>query len=245
MDLAVQTDATAMSVPRILLVEDDQHVGETMRRNVERAGMPVCWAMTGAEAVELKGSFSPDVALVDLELPDVNGVDLIRWLVGQHDCGVIVVSGAGDETDRIVGLELGADDYVAKPPNMRELIARIRAVHRRTSQRSKTQEVSSAAISIGEIRFDMARRAVTGKDGNRISLTGAEYAALETLARAQGKVVTRDELSKAALRRAWQPEDRSVDQLVLSLRQKLGPDATGQSPIESIRGSGYLLRQAQ
>ena len=91
----------------------------------------------------------------------------------------------------------------------------------------------------------MARRTVTGKDGNRISLTGAEYAALETLARAQGKVVTRDELSKAALRRAWQPEDRSVDQLVLSLRQKLGPDATGQSPIESIRGSGYLLRQAQ
>ncbi len=245
MDLAVQTDATAMSVPRILLVEDDQHVGETMRRNVERAGMPVCWATTGAEAVELKGSFLPDVALVDLELPDVNGVDLIRWLVGQHDCGVIVVSGAGDETDKIVGLELGADDYVAKPPNMRELIARIRAVHRRTSQRSKGQEPAAAAISIGEIRLDMARRTVTGKDGNRISLTGAEYAALETLARAQGKVVTRDELSKAALRRAWQPEDRSVDQLVLSLRQKLGPDATGQSPIESIRGSGYLLRQAQ
>jgi two-component system OmpR family response regulator len=244
-DLAVQTDAAAMSVPRILLVEDDQHVGETMRRNVERSGMPVCWARSGAEAVEMKGSFSPDVALVDLELPDVNGVDLIRWLVGQQDCGVIVVSGAGDETDRIVGLELGADDYVAKPPNMRELIARIRAVHRRTSQRSKGQETASAAIAIGEIRLDMARRTVTGKDGNRIALTGAEYAALETLARAQGKVVTRDELSKEALRRPWQPEDRSVDQLVLSLRQKLGPDATGQSPIESIRGSGYLLRQAQ
>ena len=127
MDLAVQTDATAMSVPRILLVEDDQHVGETMRRNVERAGMPVCWATTGAEAVELKGSFLPDVALVDLELPDVNGVGSDPpGSSGQHDCGVIVVSGAGDETDKIVGLELGADDYVAKPPNMRELIARIR-----------------------------------------------------------------------------------------------------------------------
>ncbi len=244
MDLAIQAEGTGLSVPRILLVEDDLQVGETMRRNVERAGMPVCWAKTGAEAVELKGSFIPDVALVDLELPDVNGVDLIRWLVGQHDCGVIVVSGAGDETDRIVGLELGADDYVAKPPNMRELIARIRAVHRRTSQRSKPPEAPSSAIAIGEIRFDMARRSVTGRDGSRIGLTGAEYSALETLARSQGKVVTRDELSRAALRRPWQPEDRSVDQLVLSLRQKLGPDGSGQSPIESIRGSGYLLRAA-
>ena len=244
MDLAIQADGNGLSVPRILLVEDDLQVGETMRRNVERAGMPVCWATTGAQAVEMKASFVPDVALVDLELPDVSGVDLIRWLVSQHDCGVIVVSGAGDETDRIVGLELGADDYVAKPPNMRELIARIRAVHRRTSTRPKPQEVAGSAIAIGEIRFDMARRSVTGRDGGRIVLTGAEYSALETLARSQGKVVTRDELSRAALRRPWQPEDRSVDQLVLSLRQKLGPDSSGQSPIESIRGSGYLLRAA-
>ncbi len=243
MELVFSADNGGLSVPRILLVEDDLPVGEAVRRAVERAGMPVCWATSGAEAVDMKASFSPDLALVDLELPDVNGVDLIRWLVGQQDCGVIVVSGAGDETDRIVGLELGADDYVAKPPNMRELIARIRAVHRRTSSRSKVVE-SDETVAIGETRLDLARRVVTGREGARISLTGAEYAALEALARVQGKVVTRDELSKAALRRAWQPEDRSVDQLVLSLRQKLGPDNNGQSPIESIRGSGYLLRLA-
>ena len=226
-----------------MMVEDEQMVGEAVRRALERAGMQVSWAMSGSEAVSQKESFKPEIVLVDLELPDVNGVDLIRWLVNTKDCGVIVVSGAGDETDRIVGLELGADDYVSKPPVMRELVARIRAVHRRTAQRvAEPAEAAAGLVTVGGIQIDHMRRIVSGPDGKRIALTGAEYATLEVLARAQGQVLSRDEISRAALRRPWRPDDRSVDQLVLALRQKLAPGTNGQEVIESIRGSGYLLR---
>jgi DNA-binding response OmpR family regulator len=101
---------------------------------------------------------------------------------------------------------------------------------------------ATGLVTVAGIQIDCVRRIVTGQDGNRITLTGAEYAALETLAKAQGQVLTRDDISRAALRRPWRPEDRSVDQLVLALRQKLAPGANGQTVIESIRGSGYLLR---
>jgi DNA-binding response OmpR family regulator len=224
-----------------MLIEDDQAIGAALQRGIERAGMQACWAKTGGDAVALKASFLPDVALVDLELPDTNGLVLIKWLVDQGNCGVIVVSGAADMADRVIGLELGADDYVAKPPTMRELVARIRAVHRRVSQRILS-EPHHAALSAGGIRIDPNRRTVHGPTGERIVLTAAEYTVLEALSLAQGQVVSRDRLSETALHRRWRPEDRSIDQLVLNLRQKLPSDADGKSLIESIRGSGYLLR---
>jgi DNA-binding response OmpR family regulator len=120
---------------RVLLVEDNPAVAATLRLFIERSGMQTAWAPTVGRAIELKASFRPDVALVDLELPDADGMVLIEWLAGLRDCGIIVVSGQGDEAQRIVGLETGADDYIAKPPQLRELVARIRAVHRRASQR--------------------------------------------------------------------------------------------------------------
>ena len=236
---------SSLTIPRVMMVEDERAVGEALRRALEKAGMEVCWAMTGAEAVALKESFKPEIVLVDMELPDVNGVELIRWLVAAGSCGVIVVSGAGDDTDRIVGLELGADDYVAKPPLMRELIARIRAVHRRVTPSNAAAAPAAeeaSLVKVGGIQIDHVKRVVSGPDGQRIALTGAEYAALEALARSQGKVLSRDEISRAALRRPWRPEDRSVDQLVLALRNKLGPNGVGHTVIESVRGSGYLLR---
>ena len=108
--------------PRVLLIEDDEAVAQAMVRSIERSGMNVAFAATGAKGMALKASFNPDVVLVDLELPDTNGVDLIGWFAEQRTCGVIVVSGMGEEADRIVGLELGADDYIVKPPRMREMI---------------------------------------------------------------------------------------------------------------------------
>ena len=233
--------AGAMRPLRIMLIEDDPAVADSLRRAIDRAGMQTAWASTGAEAMAMKANFQPDVVLVDLELPDTSGVVLIKWLVDQRDCGVIVVSGVGDEADRIIGLELGADDYVAKPPNMRELVARIRAVHRRTAPQA-TAAPEQVIFSLGSVRLDCAGRTVHGPDGERIALTSAEYGVLETLFLARGQVVTRDQLSQAALHRPWRAEDRSVDQLILNLRQKLAPDSDGQSLIQSIRGSGYLLR---
>ncbi len=230
--------------PRVLLIEDDEAVAQAMVRGIERAGMSVALATTGAKGMALRASFKPDVVLVDLELPDANGVDLIGWFAENKSCGVIVVSGMGEEADRIVGLELGADDYIVKPPRMREMIARIRAVHRRINRKEEPKLSPRARDSfvVGPIRINLLLRTVTTTDGKRIALTSAEFTLLEVLANANGQAVSRDTLSETALRRPWRPEDRSVDQLVFSLRQKLPVDEGGGALIHSIRGAGYLLR---
>jgi DNA-binding response OmpR family regulator len=192
--------------------------------------------------------------LVDLNLPETDGIALVSWLCQQGDCGVIVVSGMGDETDRILGLELGADDYIAKPPQLRELVARIRAVYRRVKHPEQIGETVTArampsgvgasqtdSVTIGNICIDVRMRSVTTTSGQRINLTAAEFAALETMLAAKGHPVSRDHICKAALHRQWRAEDRSVDQLIFNLRNKLSDSDVGGRIIHSIRGAGYLL----
>ncbi len=244
---------TPLPNPRILLIEDNVAVAETLQKFIERSGMRTAWAQTGAMAIELKNSFRPDVVLVDLELPDTNGVDLIGWLASQRDCGIIVVSGRGEEAERIVGLELGADDYIAKPPQLREMVARIRAVHRRSYPRALAAAEQAPPplivavppaqppLQFGPWKLDLMRRTVTGDDGKQAAITAAEFAALQELASANGQAVTRERLSEAALRRPWRPEDRSIDQLIFNLRRKLGDGEGGVRLIQSVRGAGYIL----
>ncbi len=240
--------AAAWRDPRVLVIEDDEAVARAFVRGIERAAMPAAWAGTGALGMALKDSFRPQVVLVDLTLPDMSGLALISRFVGQRDCGVVVVSGSGEEADRIVGLELGADDYIVKPMSMSEMVARIRAVHRRVNlpEPFNQQETSVPApgLEIGPICIDVARRMAHTRDGRRLALTSAEFTALELLARAGGATVSRDALSEAALRRPWRAEDRSVDQLVFNLRHKLPPDEDGSMLIQSVRGAGYWLRAA-
>jgi two-component system OmpR family response regulator len=238
--------------PRVLLIEDNPSVAETLRKFIERSGMRTAWAQTGAKAIELKRTFAPDVVLVDLELPDTNGVALIGWLADLQDCGIIVVSGRGEEAERIVGLELGADDYIAKPPQLREMVARIRAVHRRSHLRAAARGEARAAApavvapvspptQVGSWSVDLQRRAVTDGNGKALGITAAEFAALQELLLAGGQPVSRERLSEAALRRPWRAEDRSVDQLIFSLRRKLGDGDGGSRMIQSVRGAGYIL----
>ncbi len=238
--------------PRVLLIEDNPAVAETLQKFIERSGMRTAWAQTGARAIELKQSFMPDVVLVDLELPDTSGVALIGWLSGLHDCGIIVVSGRGEEAERIVGLELGADDYIAKPPQLREMVARIRAVHRRSHLRASLRDGRPAAtappthpVQVGPWQIDLQHRRVTGADGQRLPVTAAEFAALQELVIARGAPVSRERLSEVALRRPWRPEDRSIDQLIFSLRRKLNDGEGGGRAIQSVRGAGYVLAAAQ
>ena len=227
-------------MPRVLLIEDNVAVAETIRRFLERSGMRTAWAPTGARGMELKKSFAPDVVLVDLGLPDTNGVSLIGWLSQEHDCGIIVVSGRGEETERVVGLELGADDYIAKPVQLREMVARIRAVHRRTHGRVPASPPPPLR-HVGPFTVDLQRRAMFDASGRPVVLTGAEFTALQTLLEAAGEPVSRERLSEVALRRPWRAEDRSIDQLVFSLRRKLADDDPGQRLIQSVRGAGYVL----
>ncbi len=233
---------TTVSAPKVLIIEDDEAVGQALVGALERSGMKTAWATTGAEGLALKRSFSPDVVLVDLNLPDTDGIGLVTFLAQQGECGVIIVSGLADEADRIVGLEIGADDYVSKPPHLRELLARIRAVHRRVKMRTaaKAEAGPRSIVQLGKIKIDLTGRTVQAANGERITLTAAEFTALETMLAANGEAVSRDRLSEAALRRPWRAEDRSVDQLIFNLRQKLA-GADDQRLIHSIRGAGYML----
>lgn len=248
------TDAASLLPnPRVLLIEDNADVAATLQKFIERSGMRTAWAQSGAEAIELKRSFMPDVVLVDLELPDTSGVKLISWLAGLQDCGIIVVSGRSEEAERIVGLELGADDYIAKPPQLREMVARIRAVHRRTHPRTLTSVESApgaphhavGAMQIGPWRLDLNRRVVANADGQPFAITAAEFTAFHELALSNGQPVSRERLSEQALRRPWRPEDRSIDQLIFSLRRKLGDGEGGARLIQSVRGAGYVLAAEQ
>ena len=234
----------ALSNPRVLLIEDDGALASFLLDSMGKADFTAMCASTGTEGIALKDSFKPHVILMDLTLPDMSGMALLSHLADQRDCGLIVLSDLNDEADRIVGLELGADDYMAKPPRLRELVARIRAVHRRVSTRTqpKTVPEPTPAMKVGPIRISAAQRTVHTEDGCKLALTSAEFSALETLAGAAGAVVSRDTLSEAALHRPWRAEDRSVDQLVFNLRHKLPCDEGGGMLIQSIRGCGYWMR---
>ncbi len=225
---------------RVLIVDDDDAVGNALVSALERAGMQTAWAHTGAEGLALRNSFLPDVALLDLHLPDVDGLALVRRFVGDATCGVIVVSGMGDEADRIVGLELGADDYISKPPSLRELLARVRAVYRRIRARrlQRSDRFVKLIFAIGDIEVNTETHTVHFPNGDKVELTSAELAALKLLMTENGKPVTRGRLCEVALHRSWRAEDRSVDQLIFNLRHKLGYD---QIPIHSVRGQGYIL----
>ena len=240
--------AAALTGTRVLIIEDNQPVGETIQRFLERSGMLTAWAQTGARAYELKKQFAPDVVLVDLELPDVSGVALIDWLATQQDCGIIVVSSRAAEGERLVGLELGADDYVAKPPQLRELVGRIRAVHRRAQRRGATEPAPArlpptptTVYRIGPYRVDTRARLVTTKQGQIVALTGAEFMVLHMLLEADGQPVSRSTLCDQALRRPWRAEDRSIDQLVFHLRRKLAEADGNGRLIQAVRGAGYFL----
>ena len=213
----------------------------TLTGALSRAGMPSLWAGTGAAAVELLDSFRPQVILLDQELPDGSGNALLTRFVDRQDCGILLMSSHGEETDRIVGLEQGADDFLPKPPPLREMVARIRAVHRRVNLATRVGSPRTPVLRIGPLRINMSHRTVQTDDGRRIALTGAEFNALEALIAAQGAPVSRDRLSEVALGRPWRA-DRSVDQLVFNLRHKLPRDENGALLIQSIRTAGYWLR---
>jgi len=238
-----------LTTPRVLVIEDDEDVGEAMQRVIERAGMPTELARNRAEAIDLKHRFLPDVVLVDLQLPDTSGADLIQWLARAEDCGIIIVSGSTEEAERIVSLELGADDFISKPPHMREMVARIRAVHRRTRAMRPPLDLTPQSIpknqlgvlSVGPLRVDIRRRSVTDTEGHILPVTAAEFAALQILIEADGQPVSRERLSELALRRPWRAEDRSTDQLIFSLRRKIGDEDREPRMIQSVRGAGYVL----
>ncbi len=223
--------------PRVLIVEDIAPVATAVEAALRSSGMETELAGTGAEAVERKAAFQPDIVLLDLQLPDVTGFELVERFAQDGDCGIIVVTSASDEALRVEGLDRGADDYLIKPVPMRELAARIRALYRRLG-RSDPREPAPPAT---QIVVKPAHRCLIGRQGERTLLSEAEFTALETLLDADGAPVSREWLGRVALKRPLHADDRSVDQLVLKLRRKLTASGAAERTILSARRQGYVI----
>ncbi len=218
---------------RVLVVEDVRTVAISVQAVLLQAGMEVEIAETGAEAWERKQEFRPDIALIDLGLPDVEGFDLVERFATPGDCGIILVTANDEESARVMALETGADDYMVKPAPARELVARIRALHRRLHRPQSDRMM--------RIYIDPSQRCLIGATGERTSLTEAEMSALDTLLDAGGVSVSREWLSRIALKRPLHADDRSVDQLVMKLRRKLASQGASERVILSARRQGYVI----
>ena len=218
---------------RVLVVEDVRTVAISVQAVLLQAGMEVEIAETGAEAWERKQEFRPDIALIDLGLPDVEGFDLVERFATPGDCGIILVTANDEESARVMALETGADDYMVKPAPARELVARIRALHRRLHRPHSDRKM--------RIYIDPSQRCLIGATGKRTSLTEAEMSALDTLLDAGGVSVSREWLSRIALKRPLHADDRSVDQLVMKLRRKLASQGAPERVIISARRQGYVI----
>lgn len=217
-------------VASVLLIDDDEELTELLVSYLGAEGFEVAVAHDGPTGLERASSEDHEMVVLDVMLPGMNGFDVLRELRQRSRVPVLMLTARGEDVDRIVGLELGADDYLAKPFNPRELVARIRAVRRRIDPPDETPK----ALSVGEVTIDPAAHAVT-LHGEELALTTSEYAVLEVLLRHAGTVVSRETLSQEALGRRYSPLDRSIDVHVSNLRRKLGSDA-----IRTVRGAGYL-----
>jgi two-component system, OmpR family, response regulator RegX3 len=214
---------------RVLVVEDDSAIAEPLAEGLRREGFTVERAATGEEALAAPES---DVVLLDLRLPDIDGLDVCRRLRERSRVPIIVVTARGEEADRVVGLELGADDYVVKPFGLRELIARIRAVTRRLEERAP-----EGPLRIGALELDLrARRVLVGS--REVALTPKEFDLLAVLARDPGAAVSRRRLLEEVWDTSWYGSSKTIDVHVAALRRKLGDPGW----IETVRGVGFRLR---
>ncbi len=225
---------------RLLIVDDDVELCEMLIEYLEPEHFDVTAVHDGGQALERFDAVQPDLVVLDVMLPGLNGLDILRRLRESHDTPVVMLTARGDDVDRIVGLEIGADDYLAKPFNPRELTARIRAILRRASSATAQTERVTETLRAGALTLDTGRLAAT-LGGDALRLTGAEFRVLEALVRARGSVLSREALTEQALGRKLQAYDRAVDTHVSNLRRKLGPNADGESPIRNVRGAGYLV----
>jgi len=222
---------------RVLLVDDDVELASMLREYLEQEGFEAGAVHDGEAGVAeaLSGRYA--IVVLDVMMPRMSGVEALRRIRAASQMPVLMLTAKGDDIDRIVGLELGADDYVPKPCTPRELVARIRAILRRTETAANEP---GGPLRNGPLTMWPARRTAEW-DGRTLELTSTEYTLLEVLVKSAGRVVSKNELSEQGLGRPLARFDRSIDVHVSSLRHKLGPRPDGQSWIQTVRGVGYQL----
>jgi two-component system response regulator RegX3 len=223
----------------ILLVEDERSIVEPLAAALEREGFRTELAGTVAEALTKAAEVDPDLVLLDLMLPDGSGYEVCRELRSRSTVPIVMLTARGDEADRVVGLELGADDYVVKPFSAREVAARIRAVLRRAQAvPADAPSGTDDAIQIGDVRLDPARHAVT-RAGEEIDLARKEFELLQYLMENAGRVVTRDRLLEEVWDMNWFGSTKTLDVHVSAVRKKLGDDPAAPRYVHTVRGVGF------
>jgi two-component system OmpR family response regulator len=228
---------------KLLFVDDDVVLVSMLKEYAEQENFEVSVANDGEAGVSMALSKHFDLVVLDVMMPKLNGIEALRRIRAENSVPVILLTARGEEIDRIIGLELEADDYVTKPCVPRELIARIRAILRRTKNHLPIT-IESSELTQGDLTLYLEQRRAVWKE-NDLDLTGAEFSLLEALARQAGKVVSKTQLSQDALSRPLSRFDRSVDVHICSIRQKLGKTPDGRSWIQTVRGSGYMLIRLQ
>ena len=232
-----------MAGPRILVVEDEFSISEPFSRLLAREGFDPVVAPTVSEALDEFTRQRPDLILLDLGLPDGDGRDVAREVRRESEVPIIMLTARGTVTDSIVGLEIGADDYVVKPFSSAEVIARIRAVLRRAPAEAEEAPDDREAIEVRDLRIDPASRKAS-LDGEELDLSRKEFDLLAEIAYASGDVVSRDELMSRVWDENWFGSTKTLDVHVGWLRKKLGDDASDPRWIETVRGVGFRLADA-
>ena len=227
--------------PHILVVDDDREIRELLSRFLEKQGMRVSAARDAREARRLWPLGRYHIVVLDLMMPGEPGLDFARWLRSQSNVPILMLTAMAEETDRIVGLELGADDYVQKRFNPRELLARIRAILRRTSGEGPALEADARPIQFAGWVLEPGRRRLLNPDGAEVPLTGGEYELLAALVERPNRILTRDMLMDLLRGRQAGPFDRAIDVAVSRLRRKLEDDGRNPNLIKTVRGGGYVL----
>lgn len=230
-----------MTLQRILLIDDDTELCALLKEYLADEGFDVETCHEGRSGLEQSLSQKHDLIILDVMLPGCNGFQVLKQIRKHSDVPVLMLTARGDEVDRIVGLEIGADDYLGKPFNPRELVARMRAVFRRTQPPDSDPgaAVEPSRWCVDDIELECNTRRVF-KQGQDIDLTAVEFNLLKVLLQSAGTVVSREELNQAVLGRIYSPYDRSIDVHISKLRKKIGEKVGQAERIQAIRGEGYL-----
>jgi two-component system OmpR family response regulator len=235
----------AMAVrERVLIVDDDAGIRDTTGEYLSENGFEIALAADGEQMRAAFAHAVPDVVLLDLNLPGEDGLALTRWLRANHDVGIIMVTGAGEVVDRVVGLEVGADDYLAKPFDLRELRARVKSVLRRTKGKpaqTRAGDGTTGRVKVGRCMLDFATHQLTDENGAELPITGMEFDLLRVFVENANRVLSRDQLLTLTRNREWEPFDRSIDIRIARLRRKIEADAGKPAAIRTVRGAGYMF----
>jgi two-component system phosphate regulon response regulator OmpR len=232
-----------MPAEKVLIVDDDRDIRESMGEYLQGHGYDVALADGGEAMRKALDAALPDVVLLDINMPGEDGLSLARWLRANHDVGIIMVTGAGEVVDRVVGLEVGADDYLAKPFDPRELRARLKSVLRRTRGHGAAapKAATGKRVKVGRCTLDLQTHQLAGPDGEDLPLTGMEFDLLRVFVERPNQVLSRDQLLTHTRNREWEPFDRSIDIRIARLRKKIEADPEKPKALKTVRGAGYIF----